>query len=920
VPISVPARRRQASLYDADGRATAQLSMVGNNKESLAWFGSAAIASGYIDILGQHIQVSGSNGGYDSNGVLLGYQTKVWDAVAFDNRELYRSQHSFNYLTGAGGRVEQTHTVSNTRITTVSTDQTPMSGSTTRTYNVNGELIKFVDSNVPAVNRFFANNQQGQAITAIQGNYQPSELSTKFSNALSGQGGINSTRARHSFFANGEFVGSVGQVTGHLAANFDVNYTAISDDYPATVPSTYIVQRGDTLRTVAQRVFGDASLWYVIAEANGYDSDEVVLDDGIALTIPNTVVAQSNTASSFKPFNFSEVIGDTTPIQPLPPRTPKGCGIIGQIFIMVLAALVIYATWGWGAGVGNAIANAATGAAVGTTTTAGAVIGGAIAGTIGSAVSQGVAIGAGLQENFNWKSLAMSAIASGVTAGVNASFLKDLKLPQADITRPMLTAATSSVITQGVAVLTDLQESFSWRQVAISAVSAPLVQYVGENVGGITGFEFLGDMAGSLSGSLVRRAFDENVETEQMWADAFGNALASGLIRQMEALPSTAARRMTDRIKEDLAGSLTEEERANLPGFQRFAASQIEQARQLEATDPIAADRLMDGVIKKALGFYPPGEVAAAEALLRPVMPDDDFDQSPVGPSTGVNGGELERVEIPGREEFGLALGLLDRPAIQTGRLMSRIEGEVQSWVENTPGAGLALTIIDWGTTIAGGPARYVADRGLEAAEEEIEEKITGQFRSSGYAEQKAEEGGGGATTLLQAAGTLLLGVVRRKKSNRDFQPTKPTGKRGDIKGNLSGRRKEQEVVENAMADFYAHEGYRVHQSPALSAKQREELQIPSRNPDFLIEGRPFDLYTADSNSVRSIYDRMGEKVVSGPRHQADRLVVDLRASSVSKGELEKYLRQNPLKGLNELHVVTTDWLGNTVIRVVKRQ
>jgi hypothetical protein len=129
----------------------------------------------------------------------------------------------------------------------------------------------------------------------------------------------------------------------------------------------------------------------------------------------------------------------------------------------------------------------------------------------------------------------LSAIASGVTAGVNASFLKDLKLPQADITRPMLTAATSSVITQGVAVLTDLQESFSWRQVAISAVAAPLVQYVGDNVSGITRFEFLGDMAGSLSGSLLRRAFDENVETEQMWADAFGNALGNSIAREIEA-------------------------------------------------------------------------------------------------------------------------------------------------------------------------------------------------------------------------------------------------------------------------------------------------------------------------------------------------------------------------------------------------
>lgn len=36
-------------------------------------------------------------------------------------------------------------------------------------FNVNGELTEFHDANTPANNRFFANNQSGQALTAVQG-------------------------------------------------------------------------------------------------------------------------------------------------------------------------------------------------------------------------------------------------------------------------------------------------------------------------------------------------------------------------------------------------------------------------------------------------------------------------------------------------------------------------------------------------------------------------------------------------------------------------------------------------------------------------------------------------------------------------------------------------------------------------------
>jgi hypothetical protein len=89
-----------------------------------------------------------------------------------------------------------------------------------------------------------------------------------FGQALYPGGIYNTVKSQHSFFANGVQVGSFGQLTqnGQFAANFDVNYTPVSDSYPAMVPSEVVVQTGETLRSIAARVFGDANLWYVIAE------------------------------------------------------------------------------------------------------------------------------------------------------------------------------------------------------------------------------------------------------------------------------------------------------------------------------------------------------------------------------------------------------------------------------------------------------------------------------------------------------------------------------------------------------------------------------------------------------------------------------------------------------------------------------
>ena len=140
---------------------------------------------------------------------------------------------------------------------------------------------------------------------------------------------------------------------GHpvTSADFDQNYEPINAEYPGKTPTRYTVQDGDTLNSIARALWGDASLWYVIADANGL-TGESHLSAGQILSIPNKVANVHNNASTFKVYNAGEAIGDampTLPPEPLPPPPPQsggGCGGIGQLIAIVVAVVVTIYTAG----------------------------------------------------------------------------------------------------------------------------------------------------------------------------------------------------------------------------------------------------------------------------------------------------------------------------------------------------------------------------------------------------------------------------------------------------------------------------------------------------------------------------------------------------------------------------------------------
>lgn len=163
------------------------------------------------------------------------------------------------------------------------------------------------------------------------------------------------------YYANGKQIASIGALV--TAPEFDYGYEPISDSYPAKAPSSYVVNQGDTLESIALAVWGDAKMWYLIADANGLSSDaDLSKCVGTSIKIPNVVTNIHNDADTFKPYNPQEIIGDTTPAPQPPPPPKQKCKALSQaiaVIVTIVVTLILAPLGPLGAAVGAAAGNLA---------------------------------------------------------------------------------------------------------------------------------------------------------------------------------------------------------------------------------------------------------------------------------------------------------------------------------------------------------------------------------------------------------------------------------------------------------------------------------------------------------------------------------------------------------------------------------
>ncbi|MBI2308441.1 MAG: LysM peptidoglycan-binding domain-containing protein [Rhodocyclales bacterium] len=437
-------------------------------------------------------------------------------------------------------------------------------GATTTSYDQNGNITAVSETFATSKNRTFVTDQAGHILQKTENG-----------------------KTQYYFYGNDKPLGDSGALSG---ANFDYNYTPVSDQFPGNIPGSYVVSAGDTLRGIALAMFGDAQLWYLIADANGLKSDSD-LQVGRNLVIPNKVTNLRNASDTFQPYAPGKIIGDTTPTLPNPPPPPKPkgkkgkCGGVGGIITAVIAIVATVFTAG-AAAIAMSAVSSATAASMGVMGVGMAAMGGSLgtsallasfaAAAFGNVIGQGVGIALGVQDKFSWRSLALAAVSaavggSGVVQGVAGSVAASTG---SQLLGQVAGAVVGNVITQGVGIAIGAQKSFSWTGVAAAGVGAGVGQLIGEAQYGSTEaysaalksgqaqLDFGNSLVRNLgSGVASRVVAGGKMNWGGVAADAFGNTLGSYLIES------------TVRAGQQLAQLQTAERESNFPGINPNAPS-----------------------------------------------------------------------------------------------------------------------------------------------------------------------------------------------------------------------------------------------------------------------------------------------------------------------------------------------------------
>ncbi|MFV5536462.1 LysM peptidoglycan-binding domain-containing protein [Acinetobacter pittii] len=468
-----------------------------------------------------------------------------------------------------------------------------LKGETSLSYNINGHLSGFVDDKNAQNKRSatYINNSQGMVL-------QRNEL-------------INNTmnRYRNFYYVNGQRVGDLSndgpsredyvqnlqnnRATATQAkdfkpissADFDQNFEPINAQYPSSASTSYVVNNGDTLQSIALSVWGDASMWYMLADVNGLSATDK-LTAGQVLTVPNKVTNIHNNSETFRPYNPGEAIGNTQPTVPSPPPPPKPkkkCGGIAQIVMIVVAVVATIFTAGAALSVlapGMSLFAGGLSVLAGTSSLgiAGSMAVAAGAAAVGSAASQLAGKAMGVVDSFSWSQVGISALTAAATAGVGGALAPAAGTAGTTATQSSWASAAKTAVNNGGWVAKGAvygavnygstylanqvfgnNQSFSWASLGSSIVGSIAAAGIGAK-GLLDGLgTTVSPYAYSLAGANAAAVIDDK------W---FGGAKPDYLNVSMAAIANTVGRQFgenadgwfADSNTNDLVANFNEEE------------------------------------------------------------------------------------------------------------------------------------------------------------------------------------------------------------------------------------------------------------------------------------------------------------------------------------------------------------------------
>ncbi|WP_218943453.1 hypothetical protein [Exilibacterium tricleocarpae] len=406
------------------------------------------------------------------------------------------------------------------------------SGRTTNTYDVNDNLVTLNkgigdEQDRAEVQRFVYNND-GQILYRFNDTGNDNDIfETEFAYANRnpvGQTGNTEDAASETLLDTGRY--NLVQPLG--------------EDFPNSAVTSVTTSAGDTLQGIAAAVYGNPSLWFVIAEANGLVPGEP-LAEGQRLQIPNTVKTGRLTADTHVVYNEGDIIGSTLPNLKSDSKD-DGCGsFLAIIIVAVIAVVAIIATAGLATAV-IAPALGAIGLSGAALTVASFAIAGAIVGAAAAIVQQGIFIALGYQDDFSWRAVATGAI-TGALSGAAQGLGKLVEVGQLVGNAAKFAKLSARALQVTSAAVKQVRENdgkiTSWASLAAAGLGpvqgvkadgsvGALVDSVATEVGGALGatIQYVTPWL-SVAESFVR---NEEISAAT-WASAIGSTLTTGLSR-----------------------------------------------------------------------------------------------------------------------------------------------------------------------------------------------------------------------------------------------------------------------------------------------------------------------------------------------------------------------------------------------------
>ncbi|MDQ2798956.1 MAG: LysM peptidoglycan-binding domain-containing protein, partial [Armatimonadota bacterium] len=385
----------------------------------------------------------------------------------------------------------------------------------------------------------------------------------------------------------------------------------------------YTVRSGDTLAGIAQALWGDASLWYTLAGANGLGAGSS-LDPGQVLTVPAGVVRSTYTASTFTPYDPSDTLGDVSPVtaQPTARARKNKCGAFGQILLAAVAMAVTIALPGSG------------------------FVAGALNGAIGSAVSQGVGLATGIQDRFSFKGVALSAIGGGISGGIGelaqgtGSLAKAAQfLDGGGIVNGIARGVVTNIATQGIAIATGLQSTFDFAGVAVAGVVGGVGNWTSAHIGGAatpTSRASFGNQLGASMASALAGAATRSVLTGTDFGD---NVLA--------VLPDVIGSTIGSLVAEGVAGRVGRSGMS--PGEKALVAEAEKSANRIPAAE---ANRIYEALVSS--GGSSSSQSVASDEIVVTAQRRNESVASSQGPSSTLTGLALTREQYLDAVKNGL--------------------------------------------------------------------------------------------------------------------------------------------------------------------------------------------------------------------------------------------------------------------------